>query len=173
MNPLRLSLAFLALAAVGAAAPAPVPSPAPPPPEPPARKESSSEWVFSLLPKSFQKNPLLELTVITEMTEAGRRLPPVSTAQPAYFELFTTGAHHQGHAQGSGATLKMEDVQRLLIRSLTTNGYRPAQPPAQPPKGEPTNAKEAAAQKAAADKKLEEEYQALAAKVPPEQQAWG
>ncbi len=42
----------------------------------------------------------------------------------------------------------------------------------QPPKGEPTNANEAALQKAAADKKLEEDYQALVAKLPADQQAW-
>jgi hypothetical protein len=44
------------------------------------------------------------------------------------------------------------------------------QPP--PPKSEPTNAGEAAAQKAAADRKLEEQYQALVAKLPPDQQTW-
>ena len=47
-----------------------------------------------------------------------------------------------------------------------------AQQPAQPLKGEPTNAAEAAAQKAAADKKADEEYQALVATLPPAQQAW-
>ncbi len=41
-----------------------------------------------------------------------------------------------------------------------------------PPKGEPTNAKEAAAQKAAADKLIDERYAALVSKLPPEQQAW-
>ena len=41
-----------------------------------------------------------------------------------------------------------------------------------PPKGEPTNAKEAAAQKAAADKLVDERYAALVAKLPPDQQAW-
>jgi lysophospholipase L1-like esterase len=41
-----------------------------------------------------------------------------------------------------------------------------------PPKGEPTNAKEAAAQKAAADKVVDERYAALVAKLPPDQQAW-
>jgi lysophospholipase L1-like esterase len=39
-------------------------------------------------------------------------------------------------------------------------------------KGEPTNAKEAAAQKAAADAALERKYQAWVATLPPEQQAW-
>jgi hypothetical protein len=66
----------------------------------PATKDSgNNEWVFSLLPKSMQKNPRLELTVITEMTPAGRALPPVSVAQPAYFEAFTNGAR----AMGQGA----------------------------------------------------------------------
>lgn len=41
-----------------------------------------------------------------------------------------------------------------------------------PPKGEPTNAAEAAAQKAKADAIIEERYQALVAKLPPDQQAW-
>jgi trehalose utilization protein/lysophospholipase L1-like esterase len=43
---------------------------------------------------------------------------------------------------------------------------------ASPPKDEPTNAAEAAARKAKADAALEERYQALFAKLPPEQQAW-
>ena len=42
----------------------------------------------------------------------------------------------------------------------------------EPPKGEPTNAAEAAAQKAKADAEMDAKYQALVAKLPPEQQAW-
>lgn len=38
--------------------------------------------------------------------------------------------------------------------------------------GEPTNAAEAAAQKAAAERQLEEDYQALVATLPADQQAW-
>ena len=41
-----------------------------------------------------------------------------------------------------------------------------------PASGEPTNAAEAAAQKAAAQEKLEKEYQALVATLPADQQAW-
>lgn len=41
-----------------------------------------------------------------------------------------------------------------------------------PPAGEPTNAAEAAAKKAEADRKIDEKYQAWKAKLPPEQQAW-
>jgi len=43
---------------------------------------------------------------------------------------------------------------------------------ANPPKGEPTNAAEAAAQKAKADAEIDAKYQALVAKLPPDQQAW-
>jgi len=43
---------------------------------------------------------------------------------------------------------------------------------AEPPKGEPTNAKEAAAKKAAQDAAVEVKYQALVAKLSPEEQAW-
>ena len=42
----------------------------------------------------------------------------------------------------------------------------------QTPKGEPTNAAQAAAKKAAEDAKIDAKYQALVAKLPPDQQAW-
>jgi lysophospholipase L1-like esterase len=47
-----------------------------------------------------------------------------------------------------------------------------AQGAAESPKGEPTNAAEAAARKAKAEAETEAKYQALVAKLPPEQQAW-
>lgn len=126
MKPSRLLLVALALARSPAAAPAPAHQ------APPAKNDTSG-WVFSILPKSFQKNPLLELTVITEMTPAGRQLPGVTPQAPAYVELFTSGPRHLGHAHGNEAKVKAEDIQRLLTRALATTGYLPAQPPAQPP----------------------------------------
>ncbi|MFM7163849.1 MAG: SGNH/GDSL hydrolase family protein, partial [Planctomycetaceae bacterium] len=44
--------------------------------------------------------------------------------------------------------------------------------PNSPPQGEPTNAAEAAAQKAKAEAIVDKQYQALVAKMSPEQQAW-
>lgn len=44
--------------------------------------------------------------------------------------------------------------------------------PRNPPQGEPTNAAEAAAQKAKAEAIVDEQYQALVAKMSPAQQAW-
>src|ERR1041385_5131986 len=113
-----LGLAFcLALPLVlrGETAAPPISSPAAKALAAPAKKDSGkSEWVFSLLPKSLQKNPRLDLTVITEMTEAGKKLAPVSPAKPAYFEAFSAGFHQLGHAPGNEKTLTPPDIERLL-----------------------------------------------------------
>jgi hypothetical protein len=58
----------------------------------------------------------------------------------------------------------------LLMLGIAPAGF--AQTTATPPTGEPTNAMEADAQKAKADPETEESYQALVAKLPPDQQAW-
>lgn len=129
MSPFSARLVLLLLPTVLSAASAPTAAS----PDKSPKKESSSGWVFSLLPKSLQKNPRLEITVITEMTDAGRKLPRVSAQTPAYFEAFSSGPRHLGHSQGNEATLKPEQIERLLTRALGTNGYLPAHPPAQPP----------------------------------------
>lgn len=121
---LRRAFLCLVLASLArAAAPAPSTPPAPAKPE-----TGNSEWVFSLLPKSFQKNPRLELTVITEMTAAGKKLPPVSQADPAYYEVFTTGPRQLGDGAANENHLQQEEIEKLLRRSLATNGYAPATP---------------------------------------------
>jgi lysophospholipase L1-like esterase len=63
-------------------------------------------------------------------------------------------------------------MQSRLIALALLASTAGAQQPAQPPKSEPTNAQEAAAQKAAEEHKLDEDYQAVVAKLPAEQQAW-
>lgn len=90
------------------------------------------QWVFSLLPKSMQKNPLVDLTVITEMTEAGKKLPLVTPDKPAYFELTTAGARQIGEAYGNEHALKQAEMEHVLIRALAANGYLPAHAPEKP-----------------------------------------
>jgi len=97
------------------------------------KKSGESQWVFSLLPKSFQKNPNLDLTVITEMTAAGKKRPPVSPAKPAYFVTQSGGFRALGHAPGKEKTLSAEQVEKVLTHALAANGYLPARPPATPP----------------------------------------
>ena len=132
MKPLRCALYCSAFSAVGITAS--TTTAAPPSSEPaPKKKDAASEWVFSLLPKSLQKNPRLELTVITEMTEAGKKRATVSPQAPAYFEAITTGPRHLGHAPAGEKTLSPAQIEKLLTQSLATNGYLPARPPATPP----------------------------------------
>lgn len=57
----------------------------------------------------------------------------------------------------------------VIAFSICCSGFAQAQSPAA---NEPTNAKEAAAKKAAADQKLDQDYLDLVAKLPPAEQAW-
>lgn len=59
----------------------------------------------------------------------------------------------------------------LLLLPLLAGGVL-AQQPANPPTGEPSDAREAAEKKAAADRRLEERYQAVVEKLSPAEQAW-
>ncbi|HVS53507.1 MAG TPA: hypothetical protein VHD62_14225 [Opitutaceae bacterium] len=131
-----LALLSLAPALVAASAPAPTAAPAKSPAPaaaPAAPPKQDSQWVFSILPKSLQKNPRLELTVITEMTDEGKKLPPVSPDKPAYYETFSLGFHQLGDAPANEHTLKQDDIEKYLIRSLATNGYLRAERPQKPP----------------------------------------
>lgn len=100
-----------------------------------AQKKSASsgnQWVFSLLPKSLQKNPKVEMTVITEMTEAGKKLPEVTPQSPAYFLAESAGFHSLGEPSNAKAPVPAE-LEGMLKKSLAENGYLPANPPAHPP----------------------------------------
>ncbi|MEO6568370.1 MAG: hypothetical protein ABIO94_06365 [Opitutaceae bacterium] len=95
--------------------------------------QQKSGWIFSLLPNFLQKNPPLELTVITEITEAGKKLPAASPQHPAFFQIHTTGYKQVGDVAAGEHTLAREELERILLRSLAVSGYLPAQLPAQPP----------------------------------------
>lgn len=66
----------------------------------------------------------------------------------------------------------MKLVLATLLLAASVHAIPAQQPAAPPAKTEPTNAKESTAQKAAADQKLDADYTAVVAKLPPEQQAW-
>jgi hypothetical protein len=128
MKHLRASLAWFAVLSV-ALAENHLPVGIPAKPAAPAQ----SQWVFSLLPKSLQKNPSLELTVITEVTDEGKKLPPVSPDHPAYYLPQSAGYVQVGDTYGNEKTVPADELERLLKKSLAANGYLPANPPAQPP----------------------------------------
>ena len=128
-RPSRLGTIIALLVFVTPSAAAESASPSVPPP----KKPEKSEWVFSLLPKAFQKNPRVDLTVITEMTPLGRQLPPVTPAKPAYYISQSGGFNQRGHAPANEKSLQEAEVDRLLTRALAVSGYLRADPPAHPP----------------------------------------
>lgn len=97
----------------------------------PKKPASGNQWVFSLLPKSLQKNPRVEMTVITEMTEAGKKLPEATPQAPAYFLAQSAGFHSLGEPSNAKAPLPAE-LEGMLKKALAANGYLPAHPPAHP-----------------------------------------
>ena len=118
-RPTRCAFFFcwlLALPALAADS-TPAPEPAAAATEPPGN--------FELLPRSFQRNPALGLTVITEMTEAGKKLPPVSPQAPAYYAVQSGGYHVMGEPS-HGKSLTAPEVEAVLQRALATGGYLPA-----------------------------------------------
>ena len=90
VSDIRLLLTTLATCAFGAVVFAGDPRPAPA-----ASAESddlaAGRWVFTLVPKAFQKNPVMDMTAFTEMTEYGRALPAASLLTPVYYTLLDSG----------------------------------------------------------------------------------
>lgn len=91
-------------------------------------ESSEGQWVFSLLPRSLQKNPLVDLTVMTEMTDEGRKLPPPTPDRPVYYTVAPMGYHAEGHAPDDRNPPAAKELIADLQRALAVNGYRPAAP---------------------------------------------
>lgn len=64
-------------------------------------ENDNSRWVFRVLPKAFQKNPRVDLAVITEMTEAGKKVAPPTAEKPTYYFAQSAGFHEEGHGDGT------------------------------------------------------------------------
>ena len=90
-------------------------------------ESSTGQFVFSLVPKAFQKNPLVDQTVITEMTEEGKKLPPPSRENPAYYVAEPGGFHVEGHSPGDEQP-PAADLERSMKQALAINGYQPSSP---------------------------------------------
>jgi hypothetical protein len=105
---------------------------------PPAAAEesekSSGNWLSSLLFRPFDPNPDMEMTVVTEMTDEGRKLPAVSPEHPAYYQAHSSGDREMGYtAVAHEQTMPPEEAEPLLVRGLAASGYRPAIMPEHPP----------------------------------------
>lgn len=86
----------------------------------------SDKHTFSLLPKAFQKNPELEMTGFTVMTDYGRTVPPPSPSSPIYYEIHDSGKQLRGDIASDYETPPPAVLSDTLQRSLSAAGYLPA-----------------------------------------------
>ncbi|MEO7413027.1 MAG: hypothetical protein ABIZ81_06700, partial [Opitutaceae bacterium] len=122
MNRLSLvSVFLLPLALSGAEKPAA--------PRPFSGLPQTGEFVFSILPKSLQKSPTLEMTVNTEFTPYGRLLRPASPAQPVYYVSQSAGLKKFGAPVGGERTPSPAELERAMNKALALNGYLPVDDP--------------------------------------------
>lgn len=94
----------------------------------PLPKEPESPWRFSILPKSLQKNPLIDQTVVTEMTDEGRKLPAPTAENPAYYVAVPAGLHNEGFATDSDHPPSNAILADCLQRALAINHFLPSGP---------------------------------------------
>ncbi|HEX2854547.1 MAG TPA: hypothetical protein VHO24_15055 [Opitutaceae bacterium] len=93
----------------------------------------SGDNVFSLLPKSFQRNPILDMTVNTEMTEYGRLLRPATVAQPVYYIAQPAGFRQFGVPTAGEKPPPAQELETAMTRALAETGYLQASQPGPSP----------------------------------------
>jgi hypothetical protein len=86
----------------------------------------SGQFVFRLLPKSAQKEPLVDVTVITEMSQAGREVRSPSAGSPAYYVARTVGYHDAGQGVRGERPVPAGELQERLEKALAAAHYLPA-----------------------------------------------
>lgn len=89
-------------------------------------ESSEGQWVFTLLPKSFQTNPFVDQTVITEMTDEGKKLATPSPESPAYYIAQPAGYHTEGHGTAAEQPPSQSALENSMKQALAINGYLPA-----------------------------------------------
>lgn len=98
-------------------------------PAPKKSADKGSDFVFSLLPKAFSKDPFVNMTVFTEMTEAGKKITPPTPDNPAYYFAESGGFHVFGPSYGNLTPPSQELIEGILRKTLADEGYRPEAPP--------------------------------------------
>jgi len=81
---------------------------------------------FSLIPNAFSKNPLLTMTVFTDVTQLGRSLPAATKEAPVYFATHDLGMQMMGEQMAGQLSPAPADLQRTLFSALAAGGYQPA-----------------------------------------------
>ncbi len=129
---MKTSAALLVLAGLIAPAISNAQTPNSGPPGPGARVKSG-DFVFSFLPKAFQANPIMETTVITEMSDFGKTLPLPTAANPTYYVIQSSGFQARGQIPAGEKSPSPAELEKTLMLSLSQNHYIRAEPPLHQP----------------------------------------
>jgi len=81
---------------------------------------------FTLLPKAFVRNPQLEMTVFTELTDYGRTLPIASPESPVHFVAYDKGGRSMGAGVAGERLPVPAELMTILHGALAERGYLPA-----------------------------------------------
>ena len=84
-----------------------------------------SPFAFSLLPKAFQKKPVLAISVITEMTDDGRKIEAPTSKSPSYYYAYSMGYHEEGQGPAPKNKVSKEIMEKLAQKALASSGYLP------------------------------------------------
>jgi len=121
-----LSAATFTLFLAATSIPAQTPAVEVPATEAPVIREAAPPlFNFNLIPKPFQQNPQLEMTVFTELTAHGRSLPKVAPDRPLYFVAQDQGFRPMGDGVGGQRPPLPAELESILQKALAEQGYLP------------------------------------------------
>ncbi|HWA24172.1 MAG TPA: hypothetical protein VG734_00760 [Lacunisphaera sp.] len=93
----------------------------------------SGGFNLELLPKPFQTNPRIEMTVYSERTPWGREQPDVSPSTPAYYVMQSQGYQPMGSNPVRENPPPKEVIDELMQRVLEARGFLPVRDPTKTP----------------------------------------
>lgn len=91
-----------------------------------APEKLESPYAFSLLPKAFQKHPLLAISVVSEVTDEGKRIKAPTPESPTYYYATSIGYHHEGQGVSEEGKLSIAAVEKRVEAALGYSHYLPA-----------------------------------------------
>ncbi|HKB89369.1 MAG TPA: hypothetical protein VKC60_02505 [Opitutaceae bacterium] len=94
-----------------------------------ANRENSAQTKFrwqDLLPRSLQANPRINVNIVTEMTDEGKKLPVVSVDHPVYYIGHDGGYLEEGDIVAGERPPNAKMLSKTLQNALIQAGYRGA-----------------------------------------------
>lgn len=87
------------------------------------RRKEWSYFFSSLLPTALQSHPLLAISVITEMTDEGKKLPLPTAEKSYYYIMKSMGYQHRGNTVEDAKQVPESDLQRFVQNTLAKQHY--------------------------------------------------